>query len=620
MPLSGNRASRGGGTQGFCFLGLWVALIVAPAPVRAQGAPSPAERRHVYSQYEEATIHKVLTTLRLVREDEPEGKYIERIVVVALDVFEPRDRMPQWFNLLHVTTRESVARDEVLLTEGEPYRQALVDDTIRNLRRFPGVPQLSVVLAVAAQGGAPYRVVLVIITKDVWSLRLNWNMVATPGGIERFELFPAETNFLGTHQIGNLHFVLEPSTYTFGAGYTIPRFGGTRVAVAARGDVMVNRQSGVAEGTSGSVVSGQPLFSGNTEWAWDANVGWSALVVRRYVDARPYEYVDPATGERLPFEYRSSRYTAAYEVTRSFGWDVNHDFTLGATIDRATYTTNFPGASPRAVADFARAYVPVSDTAVGPFLQYHSYRMRFVRVINFDTLALQEDYRLGHDIVLRLRPSFRGLGASRDVLGLYGAAQYTWAIRDGLLRVSVQSNTESEKDRIADASLQPTAHLVTPTIAGVGRVALDTSLLWRWRNYLNATTILGGDDRLRGYPTNFFVGKDSFSYNVEFRSRPIELYSCELGGVAFYDVGDAFASDRFVPYQSLGIGLRAVFPWLDRAVLRADLGFPLKRPLDPLTLAPIAPYAFLVSFGQAFATPTVSPASVLPTGQAADSP
>jgi hypothetical protein len=184
----------------------------------------------------------------------------------------------------------------------------------------------------------------------------------------------------------------------------------------------------------------------------------------------------------------------------------------------------------------------------------------------------------------------------------------------------VQSNTEPEKDRIADASLQPTAHLVTPTIAGMGRVVFDASLLWRWRNYLNATTILGGDDRLRGYPTNFFVGKDSFSYNVEFRSRPIELYSCELGGVAFYDVGDAFGADRFVPYQSLGIGLRAVFPWLDRAVLRADLGFPIKRPLDSSTHAPIAPFAFLVSFGQAFATPSVSPAPVLPTGQAADSP
>ncbi|HEV3190237.1 MAG TPA: hypothetical protein VGY54_07045, partial [Polyangiaceae bacterium] len=115
-----------------------MALIAAPAPLRAQSAPSPAERRHVYSQYEEATIDQVLTTLHLVREDEPEGKYIERIVVVSLDVFEPRDKMPHWFNVFHVTTRRSVVKDEVLLSEGEPYRQSLVDDTIRNLRRFPG--------------------------------------------------------------------------------------------------------------------------------------------------------------------------------------------------------------------------------------------------------------------------------------------------------------------------------------------------------------------------------------------------------------------------------------------------------------------------------------------------
>jgi hypothetical protein len=327
----------------------------------------------------------------------------------------------------------------------------------------------------------------------------------------------------------------------------------------------------------------------------------------------------------LPFQYRSRVYTATYELTRSFGWDINHDFTVGATINRAMYQNQFPGADSRTAADFVARYVPVSDTQVGPFLQYHTYAMRFVRVLDFDTLALQEDYRIGHDVVLRALPSPRALGSSRDVALLYGAVQYTWPLRDGLVRLAFRSTLDPQLDdgvvRISDAAIEPIGHLATPTIAGMGRIVLDASLLWRWRNYLNVNSILGGDDRLRGYPTNFFVGQDAVSYNVEFRSRPVEILSMDIAAVAFYDAGEAFTGfDHFFPYHGVGVGIRTLFPWLDRTVFRADLGFPIEHPIDPSTGARIPPLSFLISFGQAFATPTVAPTPVLPTGQGPDSP
>jgi hypothetical protein len=55
-------------------------------------------------------------------------------------------------------------------------------------------------------------------------------------------------------------------------------------------------------------------------------------------------------------------------------------------------------------------------------------------------------------------------------------------------------------------------------------------------------------------------------------------------------------------------------------VFRADIGFPLYRPIDPSTGVPIPPYSFLLSFTQAFVTPTVAPTPVLATGQGADAP
>lgn len=599
---------------------LALAATVFPRRADAQDAPPPAERLLDYSPYERQTIAEVLQGERLVLDPAPEGKRVARVEIVPLDVFEERDVLPRWLNVFHVTTRKEVIAREVLLRPGEPYRQAVVDDIIRNLRRLPGVPQLSAVLVVAAAGTRPDEVVLVVITKDVWSLRLNWDVVAEARGIDELVLQPSETNFLGTHQILGATFVLQPSTYTLGTHYTVPSLGRTRVAVQASADVMVNRASGSPEGSYGTLVAGEPLFAGDTDWAWDASVGWQDVFLRRYVDAALYAYADPATHEQVPWEYHQRQTTATYEVTRSFGWDVNHDFTLAAGMTRNVYAVPTPPTpvSARTIRDFASGYVPVSDTRVGPSLQYHTYEMRFLRVIDFDTLALQEDYRLGHDVVLRAYPSWRALGSSRDVLGLYGAAQYTWALRDGLVRLAFASTTEPEGDHVADAWIQPTAHLATPTIAGVGRIVVDGTFLYRWRNSLNQTSVLGGADRLRGYPTNFFVGQNLMSYNVEARTRPVEILSMELGGVAFYDVGDAY-DGPLVPYQSVGVGIRTLFPWLDRTVFQADIAFPIERPVDA-TGALIPPYSFILTFGQAFSTPTVAPVPVLPTGQGPDSP
>ena len=76
-----------------------LALLGAAPFARADGPPPPAERRQVYSPYEEQTIDEVLKDLNQVREPSPEGKTVESVQVVPLDVFEPRDVLPTWLNV-----------------------------------------------------------------------------------------------------------------------------------------------------------------------------------------------------------------------------------------------------------------------------------------------------------------------------------------------------------------------------------------------------------------------------------------------------------------------------------------------------------------------------------------
>jgi hypothetical protein len=310
-------------------------VVIAPDAARAQ-APPPAQRADVYSRYEAQTIALELTALRAIRDEHPEGKIVERIDVIPLDVIEARDPVPTWLNVFHRTTRRSVIRREMLLHEGDRYQQALIDETIRNLRRLP---ELSLIVVAATAGSTPDRVGVVIITKDVWSLRASWNVVATPGGIEQLLLAPTETNLFGTHQTVRGTFVLEPSAYTVGLAYTIPRLDRSRIAVVASADVMINRTSGSVEGTYGSLVAGQPIVSGLTEWAWDAAVSWQNVILRRYVNAQPSLFVDPATGRSVLNQYRTREYTSAYELTRSFGWENKQDVTFAAAID-VTYESS----------------------------------------------------------------------------------------------------------------------------------------------------------------------------------------------------------------------------------------------------------------------------------------
>jgi hypothetical protein len=581
-------------------------VLLTAGKVHAEGEPKTVSSQ--YSPYEQASIDEALARLRTELDPEPEGKAIERIDVVTLDVIEKRDPAPGVLNVLHATTQRYVIAREVLMSPGEPYRGVLCDETARNLR---GLPQLSLVLCTATRGSAPGTVRVLVITKDVWSLRLGWDVVYVGRGLESLQLVPTETNLGGTHQIALFRYVYQPESQSIALGYRIPRLAGRRIGMAAESGIIWNRR-GEPEGSSGSLAVAQPLYSTRTEWAWTIGSVWRNEIVRRYQDAQLFY-----DRNGVPWQYRAQRSAVGANVTRSFGWATKNDLTLGAEMNLRTYhppdvavrgdrsvsvasVQDYPGLPSRlpsaaAVDAFTRAYVPTSDRRVGPFVQYHGYTSNYLRVLDVETLGLQEDFRLGHDVALRLYPIREELGSSRTFFGTFAAAQYTVGLGDGFARVSVQHTAEADSNSIADAAVDFDLRIVTPRL-GVGRLIFDAGAFNRYRNYLNRTSYLGGSGRLRGYPSNYFSGKDLVVYNFEFRSRPIEILSCQLGGAAFFDAGDAAnGMNQLRPKHSVGFGFRVLFPQLDRLVFRGDIGFPLERG-DPS----VRPFSMTVAFEQAF--------------------
>ena len=102
-------------------------VVVALAPLGAEAQQKPTSRSFEYSSYEKETIARALAATGLQLDAAPEGKAIERIDTLRLEVLEDRDPIPddvigiparRLLNSLHYVSRDSVIRREVLIKDG----------------------------------------------------------------------------------------------------------------------------------------------------------------------------------------------------------------------------------------------------------------------------------------------------------------------------------------------------------------------------------------------------------------------------------------------------------------------------------------------------------------------
>ncbi len=561
------------------------ATALRPRSCHAQGAQH-ADAARAYgslalSEYERQTIREALTQRGAEVDPAPEGKVIERVELVRLPVFEPRDPMFTFVNVFHSLSQPFTIERELLFAQGDRWSPELVAETARNLRQLP---QLSVVLVVPVRSG-PGRVRALVITKDVWSLRLSSDYRVTSQGLEYLFLAPTETNFLGTHQALGVQFTYLPETIGAGLRYTIPRIGKSWLRLTADANVIWNLASGAVEGSVGQLSYGQPFYRIAEAWSYGATLSWRQEITRRYVGSQVATFdaeATPDVSEAIPFRYRTDVVTGQLFGGHSLFLRHKLNFIWGLEVLRRVYRVDgLEAFAPEAADEFRRRFVPVSDQRISPFVEARAFETAFTRIVDHETLTLQEDLRLGHDVYARVYGGAQALLSSRNVLGLAAGAQYTLALGDGFARALVDTVHEWAFDerggKLADGAVTANVRLTTPRTPA-GRLVFDSTLLHRHANYLNRLSALGGDTRLRGFSSQRFLGKDVFAANLEFRSRPLEVLSVALAGAAFVDVGGAANGlESLQLQQSAGLGLRLLLPQVNRVVIRADWGFPLTK-------------------------------------------
>jgi hypothetical protein len=561
-----------------------------------------------YSPYERETIQNGLSRTGGELDLHPDGKIIEGVDVITLEVIEPRDPIPTRLqplvNFFHVTTKPHFVKRELLFKVGDPYERRIVEESARNLR---GLSQLSVVILVPTKGSAPDRVRMLLVTKDLWSLRvpLEYRLTSSAaasdrGPLEYLQAQITEINLLGTHHQASFNLNYNPDTISVGGSLIVPRMWDSRLRFVVDANAIYNYRTSAFEGTYGTVSYYQPLFSLATEWSYGATMAWNVGVTRRYIASeigqydpestnnpcRPAEETSPRE-ERIPCQYRRDYQKGELFATRSFGRLVKHNLRAAVFARRQVYRPfDLAEFDPNVAAAFVDRVLPLSDNRFGAALQYQTFAARFMRLLDVEKMGIQEEYQLGHNLILSVAPAYAPLRGSKSVVSLFAGAAYTVPLGDGMARGYIESQTDFQPadaaTPVSDGSLDLGGRLVSPRIgiAGtrIGRLVFDTRLLHRYANYLNDFTTLGGNTRLRGYPTGTFGGKDLLAFNLEFRLRPFEILKTQLGAAVFYDAGDAF--DDFTNLrikQSAGFGLRLLLPQINRIVIRADWGFPLTQ-------------------------------------------
>jgi hypothetical protein len=580
-----------------------IAVTLSTSVARAADDDAPQSVTHEYSPYEKETISNALAETHREIETDPEGKIVEGVDVITLEVFEERDPIPRFFNVFHWTSKRYTVERELLVGVGERYSQILVDETARNLRRLSS--QLSVVLVVAVKGSKRGAVRILMITKDVWSLRLNSSWVVTNKGFEYVLLQPSEQNVFGTHHVAAVTFDLRPLSYAVGAAYQIPWILDTRWQTSLAAALVVNRESGHAEGSTGNVSLTYPLWSTQTQFGASAQYQWKHDVVRQYSDAELAGFLSktaPPGSAPIPWQYRRDYDSARAYVVRAFGWARKLALTVGGEAIRQQYATDDLSAyDPSSRDEFLAKKVPQSDTRVGPFAQLRLYRTDYSRLLDVDLYGLQEDIRLGYDVLAKVYPAFRALGSTRSFVGLDLRGQYTFTMGDGFIRPVAITILETG-DRLFQASLDATLHAVAPRTRA-GRLVYDFDFTRRFRNYYNDNTTLGGTARLRGYPTSFLNAPNAIAQTLEWRSPPLQILRTQWGLVGFWDTATAFESTGDLrSHHSVGAGIRVLFPQFDRRVFRLDFGVPLYRGERP---PGVSPFGLLFSVEQAFPVPNI---------------
>jgi hypothetical protein len=512
------------------------------------------------------------------RELEAAGAVIGSVDIDIRNIFDESDARERnglfrLANHLHIRTKRSTIRAQLLFASGDKYLARKLAETERALRLLTYVYDARVVPVRYADG----KVDIKVITKDVWTLSPGLSF-GRAGGSNSTNFKLEDANFLGWGK------ALQVSH-----GSTVDRTSNT----VAWSDPNVFRSrwtsmltfSDSSDGTQRSVQVARPFYSLDAPWSAKITALKFDRTISRY---NLGDIVDQFNDNESSYELSggiSSGLTDGWTKRLTFGMRYDRNLFL------PTPSTSLPAQR-----------LPPERTLSYPFVGFDILQDNYKKTGDENQIGRTEDLYFGTEVKGEVGLSNGVFGADRNAIMLAAKAlrgiELT-ELQQLFLTSDFSSRIEDGRARnlIADAGAKyywrwRTDWLLYAGISGAVTNSLDPDM----------QLLLGGDNGLRGYPLRYESGTSRALLTVEQRFYtdwyPFRLV--RVGGAVFADVGRTWGrgvignSDPGL-LRDVGFGLRLGNTRSGLGnVLHVDFAFPLNN------IAGIQRFQFLVQTMQSF--------------------
>ena len=489
---------------------------------------------------------------------EANGAVIGEIRIVIGDVFDTSvEGEDGWLyrtaNQLHIETRESVIRDQLLFETGEPYRARLVAEAERLLRANDYLYD-AVIVPVAYDG---HTVDLEVRTRDVWTLNPGFSF-SRKGGENTWGAQLEEDNLLGTGRSLDFEWQSDVDRESFGVSYFDPHFrhSHTRLGIA---------YVDADDGSTKLLQVNRPFY---------------ALDVRRAGGVYLFDFERSDSryvlGDEVGrFQHREEYYEAYAGISRGLRGRWVRRWTAGLAYQRNRFAVD-PG-------EPLGGPLPPDRELAYPWLGFNLVEDSFQERVNLDQIRRTEDVLVGLRAALKVGYAAEAFGSDRDALVVSASVQDGADLRPGMsLFGSLSASGRIERGELANGLLGAEGRFYWATskyskfymsVSGAVAEQLDPEY----------QLTLGGDNGLRGYPLRYQAGTSRALLTLEQRYYtkwyPFRLF--HVGAAAFFDAGRTWGTDVTGAtsaglLKDVGIGLRLGSSRSSFGnVVHIDLAFPL---------------------------------------------
>lgn len=461
-------------------------------------------------------------------------------------------------NHLHIKTRASVIRRELLMEPGSRTDTGQIDESERNLRALPFIKDATIKQTQNQDG----TIDLNVTTQDSWTTQPQFN-ISSEGGQTTYSAGFEEINLLGYGKDFSYFYKKESEGVSHLVGYSDPQFMNTRLR-------LTTAFQDIPTGSVQAVNLDHPFYSLTTPWA--AGITSDHFQQREKVLENGVEI---------------SRYDREHLGIRPYGglW-LNKD-PLNAL--RLTLTYRYTEDVYRLDPQTKPGTLPSNQALSGPILGLSFLQSNFIKETFADRTGRVEDINLGHDaglgigyvgrafgstetsLPMSLRHAF-GFGGEGDWFGLvsYGTSNRYTLYKSGqtggrLFNTVYFANFNAYRHLMRDFPMTGVFHAESAYLQNP-----DSD------NVLS----VGGNTGLRGFKNDVQTGNKSILFNLENRFfYPKEvLHLAYVGGAVFVDAGQVQPQGQAFRTKDMranvGLGMRfGLTRSAEGTVFRIDLAY-----------------------------------------------